>query len=654
MKKGVLIISVLIIVMTTFVFGQNTQYVVDETLRTVSCEATSGWTTDIVFKDANNIDISHCVRKETYSADLQFVASSYLNVQTSGENSCIGGYADHGSFKDDKGNAVVLCVERKTLNLSNSLLNIAMTNIAMRQESQCPYTVTTLEKITLNGANYTHCVQSAQVVRPPADCNSYTGAFPQADSSCQYRIDLGSAETIVLEGSNFVAPLFSGDDDVCPFSLDCTCIDGNQNTKGWQCAEVIEDDCIVTNLQWLDVYGNVITQAYGSRRPEDHAADSVKLSADFNQGCEGKTIVYELFEDDSYEDDVVGGIVASAGRTDVTTVLSLEGFLGNELFEAGVAEYYFRVEVDGITQSDSSGFLRSPTLTLFVPRCEDGILKACEREGECLDVGGVAWQNNECLNADQVQCDSDALEYCTTENTCEFDGGGDWTDGLCISKDRCKEDNLDKCDEDNCEGFGGRWTGEECVEREECAITSAHWEDEDGALIETPVDVTTEVDLVAAINEECFGESIDLIVELRRRGQIIATLDGIINDELEEVRAIWEAEYPDEEGYEEEERASYYFIGMTSNGDITSSQSDILVVVNPDIVVTDDGGESGSDQGLGGLLGDLLGNILPLLVFGIGLLFGLPPPIVAALAAAASIFTGGGGAGGFLGNLLPF
>ena len=142
-----------------FVIAQdNKLYIVDEEIRTNDCAFVPGWEEVSRFESGNGITIKHCVRKETYSADLNFVIYSYLNVQTPGENSCASGFEDHGSFADDDNNAVVLCVKR------GNDLSVEELKKEIKISGSCGEgLVQEGERAAVNGNEIAHCGEESAV-----------------------------------------------------------------------------------------------------------------------------------------------------------------------------------------------------------------------------------------------------------------------------------------------------------------------------------------------------------------------------------------------------------------------------------------------------------------------------------------------------------
>ncbi|MBU0761072.1 MAG: hypothetical protein KJ600_00695 [Nanoarchaeota archaeon] len=235
-------------------------------------------------------------------------------------------------------------------------------------------------------------------------------------------------------------------------------------------------DCALSNPAWLGESGNIYTgdavRAWDKDNPEMRPGETVKLIVERTQGCLGKDVFFEIYEDDLVFDDLRNVLTRGLKVGIAWEPEWIESFWEG-IFEGGSLEYYFIAKVDGEDiQSSKSSLLkvkapepRECAEDGQVSNCDSG--KVCEK-GICVSYvcgfgapcgGGEVCDDGVCVASSTPPVDGTEPEQdCVREKyPLSFEGK--------TPNERCKEDLGEEyhCSEEElpaCTGFGQIWPWE--------------------------------------------------------------------------------------------------------------------------------------------------------------------------------------------------
>ena len=355
------------------------------------------------------------------------------------------------------------------------------------------------------------------------------------------------------------APVCTAGTNACDGNILKTCKsdrtgwDSTTCTYGCTSGACNPQPCTATNCRW-------------SASESVEEGTNVNMYADFSGECSGKTLNFDIYEDDDTSgDDDAGSQSVTYGNTASWTTSWTEDCWG-----CGDPEYYFELYIGSSYQCDSADLgvsKKQPICTPGEKQCDGNVYKTCTSDGydwegtTCLygcdsSIGckpfctpdakrcngnvieqcnsqGSSWTTVEtCSNGCDVltpvckpicspfvsQCDGDTLKTCDpsgysyTTRTCQYgcDSSTSTCSKLCTPDSKQCDGNVLK----TCASDGYSWEGTTCVRGCDsttldcrpavCSVTSATW----STSIATQDDTVT----LSANTENCNGK--DIVFEI--------------------------------------------------------------------------------------------------------------------------------------------
>jgi len=279
--------------------------------------------------------------------------------------------------------------------------------------------------------------------------------------------------------------------------------------SGYDC---VSNQCVQRICQINNVYWSTSSATEG---------DSVTMTIETNSNCEGKSVNFDIYEnDDTSPDDYMATKTATVSGSRATATWTTVWVTDCILGLCGDPEFYFTASVDGKSKTSSDMSVAKKSGCQYNnPACSsdyDCISNQCVKKSGCQYSNPSCGSDYDCISNQCVKksgcqysnpaCSSDyncVSNQCVKKSGCQYSNpscGSDYDciSNQCVKKSGCQYNNPSCATNQDC-------INNMCVTRPNCQITSVYWS-------KTSATEGDSVTMTIETNSDCNGKSVSFSI----------------------------------------------------------------------------------------------------------------------------------------------